>query len=59
MNRPTPGPLDPRHALRWRQLGLRQGVQDDTMEAIAPDAAALRSRQCRKADGLRFVLDVT
>jgi hypothetical protein len=38
---------------------LRRGRQGDTVEAIAPDAAALRSRQCLKADGLRFVLDVT
>jgi hypothetical protein len=44
---------------------LRQGRQGDTMEALAPDAAALRSRHVARRMGstiiplLRFVLDVT
>jgi hypothetical protein len=52
---PDAGPLDHRQALRRRYepssprrsvsgRSLRQGRQGDTVEAIAPDAATLRSR---------------
>ena len=72
-SRPTPGPVALDHGPTLtgsvRRSAGRRGAagdrslpperQGDTMEAIAPDAAALRSRQCRKSDGLRFVFDVT
>jgi hypothetical protein len=63
MSRPTPEPLDQRPALRRavrnsssgrRSAGgrsLRQGRQGDTMNAIAPDAAALRSRHVARRTG--------
>jgi hypothetical protein len=58
MSRPMRGPLEQRQALRRGGRSLRQGRQGDTLKAIAPDAAA-PIEACCKADGLRFVLDVT
>ena len=62
MSGPTPAARPAAGALR-RRRSLRQGRQGDTVEAIAPDAAALRSRHVARRTGstiiplLRFVLD--
>ena len=67
---PDAGPLDHRQALRRRYepssprrsvsgRSLRQGRQGDTVEAIAPGCGNAPIEACRKADGLRFVFDVT
>jgi hypothetical protein len=37
-----------------QRLGLRQGKQGDTVDAIAPDAAALRSRHVARRMGSRL-----
>jgi hypothetical protein len=60
--RPAAG-LRRRQGLRQRQetrpdRSLRQGRQGDTVEAIAPDAAALRSRHVARRLVPRLVLDV-
>ena len=55
---PDAGPLDQRQALApasrrsASDRGLRQEKQGDTVEAIAPDAATLRSRHVARRTGL-------
>ena len=51
--------VEQRRALRSATGACAREGRASTGEAIAPDAGSAPIEACRKADGLRFVLDVT